>query len=201
MEIEDDPIDEGASASPEDELSVLTEEFSAGSKRKAEETAAEEESEEALPAIGAEPEESDGEDEKMIICLVGKERYAIPIMDVSMIIDYKPPTRIPRVPDFLVGIISLRGRIVTVLDARSRLGISGTPVLDEAKIIVIEKGNDCFGIRVEGIDHVVEVNRNSFEEPPEGINRFAQDFVDGVFYYRKRAVASLNLDLFLIFEV
>jgi len=191
------PVPVEPASEPDAEVDALAEEFAPAASRRKKDRAVEE----ILPEIGSDREVSAGRDEKMIICLVGRERYAIPIMDVSMIIDNKVPTRIPRVPEFLVGIIALRGKIVTVLDARSRLGIKGSSSLGDAKIIIVERGSDSFGIRVEGIEHVVEVDRAAFEEPPEGVARFAQDFVDGVFYHRKRAVASLNIDLFLTFEV
>ena len=146
-------------------------------------------------------DEEPGRDEKMTIFSVGNERYAVPVRDINMIIENRPPTRIPNVPEFLVGVIAMRGRLVTVIDVRRRLGFTGASNLEESKIIVVQQGNDTFGLRVEAIEQVVDINRSTFEVPPEGFSQSGQDFVNGVFYHEKRVVASLNLDQLLTFEV
>ena len=60
---------------------------------------------------------------------------------------------------------------------------------------------DHFGLLVDRIDQVVDVNLATLEPPPEGFKSMAQDFVEGVFHHRGRAVGFLNLPMFLAFEV
>lgn len=137
--------------------------------------------------------------EKLLIFKVGKNRYAIPIGELSQIIEDRSLTLIPFVPSFLKGIFSLRGRIVGVIDVLERMGLPAKEMSLTRKIIVLEKEGDLFGLRVDGIDHVVEVDILSLEPPPEGFDISLQEYVVGVFHFRKKTVALLNLDSFFNF--
>ncbi|MCX7829610.1 MAG: chemotaxis protein CheW [Acidobacteria bacterium] len=137
--------------------------------------------------------------EKLLIFKVGRNRSAIPIGELSQIIEDREITPIPFVPPFLKGIFSLRGRIVGVIDVLERMKLNRKEDSLTRKIIVLEKEGDLFGLRVDGIDHVVEVDTLSLEPPPEGFDLELQEFVVGVFHFRKKTVALLNLDAFLNF--
>lgn len=139
--------------------------------------------------------------ERVLLFSVGREHYAMPIQDISLIIEDRPTTPVPSVPPFVAGIISLRGRIVTILDARTRLALGEEGVPEGAKIVVLDRGADQFGIRVDNIIHVLEVDRLAMEAPPEGFHQGEREFVDGVFYYKGTAVAALDLERFLAFQV
>ena len=125
----------------------------------------------------------------------------MPIQDISLIIENRPATPVPNVPPFVVGIISLRGRIVTILDARARLALGEGGIPEGAKVVVLDRGADQFGILVDNIVHVLEVDRSAMEPPPEGFLLGEREFVDGVFYYKGTAVAALDLERFLDFQV
>lgn len=137
--------------------------------------------------------------EKLLIFKVGNNRYAIPIGELSQIIEDRSLTIIPFVPSFLKGIFSLRGRIVGVIDVLERMGLRAKEMSLTRKIIVLEKEGDLFGLRVDGIDHVVEVDILSLEPPPEGFDSSLQEYVVGVFHFRNKTIALLNLDSFLNF--
>ena len=139
--------------------------------------------------------------EKLLVFRVGRNRYAIPIDDLSQIIDDRVLTPLPHVPAFLKGIFSLRGHIVGVLDVSERLKLPPLPESVLKKIVVIEKGSDLFGLRVENIEHVVEVDLSSLEAPPESFDAAQQEFVMGVFHFRKKTVAFLNIHQFLEFDI
>lgn len=154
-----------------------------------------------LPTEDAVQKEKERLMEKLLVFKVGRNKYAIPIGELSQIIDDRELTPVPYVPPFLKGIFSLRGHIVGVLDVAERLCL---PLLENSsakKIIVLEKGGDLFGLRVENIEHVVEVDIASLEAPPDSFDALEQEFVLGVFHYKKKTVAFLNLELFLDFNV
>lgn len=139
--------------------------------------------------------------EKLLVFKVGRNRYAIPIEDLSQIIDDRVLTPLPHVPSFLKGIFALRGHIVGVLDVSERLDLPPLPDSAMKKIVVLEKGGDLFGLRVENIEHVVEVDISTLEAPPESFDAAQQEFVMGVFHYKNKTVAFLNLPMFLDFDV
>jgi purine-binding chemotaxis protein CheW len=148
------------------------------------------------PAVGALSQAG----EKLLIFDLALEKYAIPIHDIAQIIDMPPVTPVPNAPAFLAGIFSLRGRIVSVIDVACRLGLE-RQASETPKVVVLDLGVDHFGLLVDRIDQVVDVNISSLEPPPEGFKPLAQEFVEGVFHHRGRAVAFLNLPMFLTFEV
>lgn len=139
--------------------------------------------------------------EKLLIFDLESEKYAIPIHDIAQIIETPPTTPIPNSPDFLYGILSLRGKIVSIIDVSARLGLKRAAGTRLGKIVVLDLGADQFGLLVDDIDQVVEVDLSALEPPPEGFRPMAQDFVEGVFHHRQKAVAFLNLPMFLAFEI
>ena len=156
---------------------------------------------EGLAGSGVPLSETTANRERVLLFSVGREHYAMPIQDISLIIENRPATPVPNVPPFVVGIISLRGRIVTILDARARLALGEGGIPEGAKVVVLDRGADQFGILVDNIVHVLEVDRSAMEPPPEGFLLGEREFVDGVFYYKGTAVAALDLERFLDFQV
>jgi len=138
--------------------------------------------------------------EKLLVFDLANEKYAIPIHDIAQIIDLPPTTPVPNAPGFLAGIFSLRGRIISIVDVATRLGLENAAP-EAPKVIVVDILQDHFGLLVDRIDQVVDVNLATLEPPPEGFRPMAQDFVEGVFHHRGRAVGFLNLPMFLAFEV
>ncbi len=142
-----------------------------------------------------------GRGEELLVFVLHREKYAIPIHDITLIIDERDITPIPNAPPFLKGILTLRGKIVNVLDVATRLGIRRPSDPEGRKIVILDMGADHFGLLVDGIEQLVEVDLQSLEPPPEGFRPVIQEYVEGVFHHGGRAVAFLNLPLFLTFEL
>jgi len=141
-----------------------------------------------------------GRGEELLVFVLHREKYAIPIHDITLIIDERDITPIPNAPPFLKGILTLRGKIVNVLDVAARLGIRRPSAPEGRKIVILDMGADHFGLLVDGIEQLVEVDVQSLEPPPDGFRPVIQEYVEGVFHHGGRAVAFLNLPLFLTFE-
>ncbi|MGA9752086.1 MAG: chemotaxis protein CheW [Acidobacteriota bacterium] len=139
--------------------------------------------------------------ERLLIFTIETEQYAIPIHEISLIIEPPPITPIPNCPDYLLGIVSLRGKVVSIIDVASRLRLQRLSAPTAPKIVILDLGADQFGLYVDGIDQLVELALTSLETPPEGFTQKAQDFVEGVFHHKDRAVAYLNLPAFLSFHL
>lgn len=139
--------------------------------------------------------------EKLLIFDLAGEKYAVPIHDIAQIIETPLTTPIPNAPPYLYGILSLRGKIVSVIDVAARLGIRRRQAAGQSKVVVLDLGPDQIGLLVDNIDQVVDVDLSALEPPPEGFRRLAKDYVEGVFHHRNSAVAFLNLPMFLAFEL
>ena len=100
---------------------------------------------------------------KYLICISEGLLYGIDAEQVETIITDHTITRLPRVPNYVRGIINLRGQIIPIIDIRLRLG---KPQAEESCIIVVNIGSDCMGILVDGVDKMVDVSRDSILPMP-----------------------------------
>ncbi|MEJ2368393.1 MAG: chemotaxis protein CheW [Acidobacteriota bacterium] len=139
--------------------------------------------------------------EKLLLFSLGKRKYAISITEISQIVPERTLTPIPHVPSFVKGVFSLRGKVVSVLEVAGRLGLKIPKHQVEGKIIVLDASTDLFGLRVDSIDQVMEVDVESLEPPPEAKQTQEQEMVEGVFHHQGKTVAYLNLPMLLSFDV
>ena len=101
--------------------------------------------------------------DKYLICISDGLLYGIYAEQVETIITDHSITRLPRVPHYVRGIINLRGQIIPIIDIRLRLG---KPQAEDSCIVVVNEGSDCIGLLVDGVDKMVDVNRDSILPMP-----------------------------------
>ncbi|MEI6206524.1 MAG: chemotaxis protein CheW [Desulfuromonadales bacterium] len=124
---------------------------------------------------------------------VSDEIYGINIMDIKEIIKPREVTEIPRAPDFVSGIISLRGTIIPIIDMRSRLGLSLENATGRERIIVIRHDQSFSGLVVDEVIQVVRVNKENMEPAPSVLEGIDRDFVSGIGRFDGRLMIILNL--------
>jgi len=132
---------------------------------------------------------------------LGNERYAVNIEFVNEIIKPREVTEIPRVPDFLLGIISLRGIIVPVVDLRRRLNLGVVAVDDRARILVCEEKDRIVGLLVDNITQVIQLGADEIEPPPAILTGLNRELVEGVGRIRGQMVILLDLPQVLDMEM
>lgn len=118
--------------------------------------------------------------------------FTLPILKVREIINTPVITRLPQSPHYVRGVINLRGRIIPVLDLKELVSMSGAEG-GGAKIIVITKGNMVFGILVDEITSVINIDDASIE-PPESFLQDNLERVEGVARFDDRLVILLDTD-------
>ncbi|MDW7643507.1 MAG: chemotaxis protein CheW [Desulfuromonadales bacterium] len=146
---------------------------------------------EGLAALAREDREAV---EQWLTFPVGNEEYALDIDHVSEIIKWREVEEIPRVPDFVLGIISLRGQVVPVFDLPRRIKLGSVEVSPASRIIVCQKGERSAGLLVDGINQVVKMPVRKTEPPPAILSGLDRDMVRGVGRYQDRMIFMLNLD-------
>jgi purine-binding chemotaxis protein CheW len=146
-----------------------------------------------LQALVASDEEVDSNIEQWLTFSVGNEEYALSIESVSEIIKPREVTDIPRVPDFISGIISLRGIIVPVFDLTRRLNLGESEMTSASRIIVCQDGERLAGFIVDRINQVVNVPISNIEPPPTVLSGLDRDFVEGVGRVDDRMLILLHL--------
>lgn len=111
--------------------------------------------------------EEDTQKGKYLTFLLDKEVYAIEIKYVTEIIGIQPITEVPELPDYIKGIINLRGKIIPVMDVRLRFKKQPAEYNDRTCIIVIDVQNISVGLIVDNVSEVLPISDDSIVAPPE----------------------------------
>lgn len=111
--------------------------------------------------------------------LAGQD-YAVPLGDVREIIRPEAPTPVPGAPADVLGIISLRGSIVTVLDACRRLGLDGGNCGPDQRLVIFQAEDENVAIRIDALRDVLDLDTRELVPPPAGTSTRANDPVLGV---------------------
>jgi purine-binding chemotaxis protein CheW len=93
---------------------------------------------------------------------VGGEEYAVPVLHVTEIVRLQKSYSLPDVPAYIRGVINLRGKVIPLLDVRSRFGLAEAAYTDRTVVVVLEVSEVATGLIVDGVSEVVEI-------PPEQI--------------------------------
>jgi chemotaxis signal transduction protein len=143
-------------------------------------------------------EVADGEILELLAFRIAGEQYAVEIERIVEIVTPRPVTRIPNADAAIVGIISLRGTIVTVMDVRRRLR---HPPADEenvdARIVVVEYAGETLGFEVDHVSRVVKIERATIEPHPVVHTSEQRDAIRGVFRHANALTILVDLDKLL----
>lgn len=138
--------------------------------------------------------QSDGELLQLVTFVVGNEEFAIPILSVQEINRMMQITQVPQSPDFIEGVINLRGKIIPVMDLRKRFGLGELENTVDCRIVVIEVSNRVIGFTVDRVNEVLRVNADIVDPPPPMVCGIDSDYVQGVGKLDDRLLILLNLD-------
>lgn len=109
-----------------------------------------------------------------------EETYGINVMQVREVLRYTEIAPVPGAPDYVLGIINLRGNVVTVIDTRSRFGLVQGEVTDNSRVIVIEAESQVVGIMVDSVAEVVYLRTSEIDTTPSVGTDESAKFIQGV---------------------
>ncbi len=131
---------------------------------------------------------------KYLIFKLKDEEFAIEINRVVEILRPQKVFEMPELPEFLQGVINLRGVIIPVIDMRKRLGL---PVSQKAMIVVIYFGRDRLGLIVDDVREIIEIDESEISESPEILKRFKTGYLKAFAKKADRVIMILNLETIL----
>lgn len=108
------------------------------------------------------------------------EIYGINVMQIQEVLRYTEIAPVPGAPDYVLGIINLRGNVVTVIDTRKRFGLPESEITDHTRIVVIEVDNQVVGVLVDSVAEVVYLKQSEIETAPNVGNEESAKFIQGV---------------------
>lgn len=118
--------------------------------------------------------------------------FGIDVLKVQEIIRYQEMTRVPLAPIVVRGLINLRGQIVTAIDLRRRLEMKDRPADQLPVNVVVQTDDGAVSLLVDEIGDVLEVDQNSFENPPETLQGTARELIRGAYKLPNRLLLLLD---------
>jgi purine-binding chemotaxis protein CheW len=125
---------------------------------------------------------------------VGSEEFGVDILKVQEINKMLKITRVPNAPEFVEGVVNLRGRIIPVIDLRKRLSLSAKEHDSKTRIVVVDIGGNIVGFIVDEVNEVLRVSKDIIENPPELVSKVESDFITSVAKLDDRIIILLDLD-------
>lgn len=123
---------------------------------------------------------------------LGQEEYGIPLLSVKEVIGLPPITPVPQTPSYFLGIINLRGQVITVMDLRTKLGIKSKES-QETAVIICDLMPNSIGVVVDSINSVIAPMEEQLSERPEVGGSKNHDYIQGVYRSDDRLVLLLNI--------
>jgi len=108
------------------------------------------------------------------------ETYGINVMQIQEVLRYSEIAPVPGSPDYVLGIINLRGNVVTVIDTRRRFGLNDADITDTSRIVVMESADQIMGILVDSVAEVVYLKSSEIETAPNVGSEESARFIQGV---------------------
>jgi purine-binding chemotaxis protein CheW len=143
--------------------------------------------------VAAPPEHS-----QYLTFMLGGSVFAVGILRIKEIIEYGDLTVVPRMPDFIRGVINLRGAVVPVVDLAVRFGGRPTEVTRRTCIVIIEiedgEGQQVIGMMVDAVNEVLEIASNEIEPPPAFGATIRTDFIQGMGKVEGRFIILLDMN-------
>lgn len=131
---------------------------------------------------------------QIVIFKLKNEEFCVDIMQVLEIIRMQNITKVPDVPDFVEGIINLRGTVIPIIDLKKRLKLKLVDYDDDTRIIIIKIGNKSVGFIVDSVTEVLHVDNDSIKEAPDFIAGIGKEYIESVVSYDDRLIINLNLN-------
>lgn len=134
---------------------------------------------------------------QLVTFSIGEEEFGVNILQVQEIIRTMEITNVPRAPGFVEGVINLRGKVIPIVDMRSRFGLEHKEHDKYTRIIVIEIDMIIVGFVVDAVSEVLRIPANSVQPPPPVVAGMDSEYIDGVGKLEDRLLILLDLDSLL----
>jgi purine-binding chemotaxis protein CheW len=128
-----------------------------------------------------------------VLMTVAGTRYVVPASSVLQMESYSESTPVPGAAPFVVGLVQIRGRVVPVVDLRSRFGLPRIEPSLDSRVVVVQLGERTVGLLADSAREVVRIAPEDFKPPPEVVAGQGAGFVDAVAEVDKKLVLRLAL--------
>jgi purine-binding chemotaxis protein CheW len=136
---------------------------------------------------------------KYLTFILGEEYYGIPVLKVREIIRLVPITLVPKMPDYIKGVLNLRGKIIPVVDLRQRFGLAGIQDTERTCIVVVQVEmkdglKTPMGLIVDAVEEVLSIAASEIEPTPDFGTKLDTDYLQGMAKVKGTVKALLDID-------
>ena len=138
---------------------------------------------------------------QLVVFKIGNEEFGVEISQVREIVRLLDITYMPKAPEFIEGVVNLRGQIVAIIDLAKRLGIASNPRGENTRIIIVELKENIVGMIVDSVSEVLRLSSEGIEDVPGLIEtEVPEHYIRGVGKLPDRLLVLLDLDHVLSHE-
>lgn len=142
----------------------------------------------------ADAEAANANEEQYVTFTVGNEEYGVSILSVREIRGWTPESKLPNLPNFVRGVINLRGIIIPIFDLRARFGGGTTEVTKRHVVVVVQVGERIRGILVDAISDILAIAHDTIKPPPDvGGGMIDAQYLSGLYTAENRMVTLLDI--------
>ena len=133
------------------------------------------------------------DEQQLVVFDLSTESYGVDIGEVREIIRLQEITRVPRTPEFVEGVINLRGGVIPVVDLRKRFNLPVTDETNDNRIVVVDIGGQNIGVIVDAVTEVLRITTDSIEPPASVITTDESEYLLGIAKLEDRLIILLDL--------
>lgn len=134
---------------------------------------------------------------KLLTFMLGKQEYGIQILEAREVVGMMHIESVPHVPEFMVGVINLRGKIIPVMDLRTKFNMEPVERTKDSCIVVVDIMGNTTGVVVDFLAGVITIEKDEFEESPHLGHNIKTDFIMGMAKLDKRVVIIMDMEKIL----
>lgn len=140
------------------------------------------------------------ETEEFVTFTIAGQLFGIPVLQIQDVLSSYQITPIPLAPPEIVGSLNLRGRVVTAIDVRLRLGLSARPKDAESMSIVAENEGELYSLMVDSVGEVLALSQSAYERNLPTLDAKFRAFSDGIYRLDKQLLVVLDVNRLLDYE-
>ena len=128
--------------------------------------------------------------------MIGDEEYAVPILAIQEIIKPFDWTRVPQVPNYILGVFNLRGAVIPLIDLRTKFGLSTRKHNEDTRFIVMRHGDDVAGFVIDRLSMAIRIKKEDIGPAPDTVNG-DETIIDGVGKQKDKIITILKVNKLL----
>lgn len=136
-------------------------------------------------------------EQQVVVFGLGREEYGVEITEVQEIVRLQDITKIPNTPEFVEGVVNLRGKVIPLIDLKKRFGLEQAERTGDNRIIVVNINDSVIGVIVDYVSEVIRLADDMIEQPPSIVKGIGKEYLKGIGKISDRLLILLDLEKIL----